>query len=205
MQKTEILIINPVSGKGRGEKLQSTIIKHAKDFYPHINVLITSEKNQAKEYIQSSAKQCSKLFVAGGDGTLNEVVRGFQTGHDFVLYSIPIGSGNDFSRSAGTLNKSIQEIFQASVNPKYVLCDIGRVRLQNSDNSVLETAFLSSCGSGFDATVSKFSNRKTFLTGLPLYISSVMKALVHLSFIDVEIILDHTDYFSGEKLLVTIG
>jgi diacylglycerol kinase (ATP) len=46
------------------------------------------------------------ILAAGGDGTLNQVVNGVLTGRETeiklpVIGLIPMGSGNDFARTAG--------------------------------------------------------------------------------------------------------
>lgn len=204
MTERVLLIINPVAGKGRGKKLEHKITRLAKSTYPEIDIYFTLEKNDACHFMRKNHATYQKVFVAGGDGTLNEICNSLPENPGFILYVLPIGSGNDFARANGLISRKHEDIFTHSKNGVFKTCDYGTITVITSSNQRIQSNFFSSCGSGFDAQVSKISNRKTFLTGLPLYISSVFKALTALSFVDVTVTIhDRTE--AGEKLLVAVG
>lgn len=73
----------------------------------NVEVLETLSKNDAVSLASKATLQSPDLILAaGGDGTLNQVVNGVLTGRETevnlpVIGLIPMGSGNDFARTAG--------------------------------------------------------------------------------------------------------
>lgn len=65
-------------------------------------VLFTTHKGHAAEYAKSiTAGQGNTLIAMGGDGTLHEILNGFENFEGNALGLIPFGTGNDFAAAAG--------------------------------------------------------------------------------------------------------
>ncbi|MCE1190444.1 MAG: diacylglycerol kinase family lipid kinase [Ignavibacteria bacterium] len=199
-----LLIVNPASGKGRTAKIQQYLIKTFTEIHNDSEVFISEYPRHAESYIYENGKRFKLVFIAGGDGTTSEVINGMKPEHDFTIGVLGVGSGNDFPRTLGTLGKSPKEVLYMGKADKKDRIDLGKIIIRNADGSELERVFHSTCGVGFDAAVSKISNRKSILRGLPLYLSSVFVALLQYKPLEVSIETEH-DRFRGRKLLITIG
>jgi diacylglycerol kinase (ATP) len=121
---------------------------------------------------------------------------------------LPIGSGNDFARAIGSLGKPLEEIFSAfaSGQTKIIKSDVGLIRFRkNGENEFSERKFISSCGIGLDAFIAQLSNRSSILKGLPLYLSSALKAIFTFKPMRLSIIIDGKEAENGMIHLAAIG
>ena len=171
------LILNPTAGKGRGLKILPQIEKLLTGLNIDLSHLkITKFPGHATELAGAFINKETSIFCVGGDGTLNEIINGFNNHVDVSLGVIPIGSGNDFARAIGILEKgfSLERYIQ---NNKKIACDVGHVKVFNGEKLILDKKFISSLGIGFDAMVSYKIRSIKVLKGLALYIASVILSL----------------------------
>jgi YegS/Rv2252/BmrU family lipid kinase len=99
----------------------------------NIEVFETLSKNDAVSLASKATNQYPDLILAaGGDGTLNQVVNGVLTGREMetklpVIGLIPMGSGNDFARTAGP-KAGIEQLITliGRFQPKKI--DVGNIR-----------------------------------------------------------------------------
>jgi diacylglycerol kinase (ATP) len=94
------LIVNPMSGANRGLPLLPRITKELRVD----EVTVTEGKDDAfRAAVRAANEGCDALYVAGGDGTLNEAIRGIAAvGGAFermAIGVIPLGTGNDFAKA----------------------------------------------------------------------------------------------------------
>ena len=76
MTKKMLFIFNPHSGKGQIKNhLLDILDKFAKAEYD-ITVRPTQERLDAYNYIKNNGDKFDRIVVSGGDGTLNEAVKG---------------------------------------------------------------------------------------------------------------------------------
>ncbi len=170
-------ILNPVAGNGKGLKIQPKIEKLLNNLnIADSNLKITEFSGHASALASFVIQKNSSLFCVGGDGTLNEIINGFNNQVDVSLGVIPIGSGNDFARAIGVLTKefSSEKYIQSD---KTIICDIGHVQVYNGGKCILDKKFISSFGIGFDALVAHKIRAIKVLKGLVLYIASVILSL----------------------------
>src|SRR6187431_2903523 len=97
------LIANPTSGTDRALDLLPLIADRLRTRFADLDVTVTSGPADASRAAASAVtEQCSALFVAGGDGTLNAALRGLFERTDSPRLSvgiIPLGTGNDFAKA----------------------------------------------------------------------------------------------------------
>lgn len=97
---TALLIVNPVRSRHTGRQL-TKIEETLQGFGVHCDVKFTERKGHGTALSARAVDEGYETIVAvGGDGTVNEVVNGV-VGSSAVVFSIPLGAGNDFLRSLG--------------------------------------------------------------------------------------------------------
>jgi YegS/Rv2252/BmrU family lipid kinase len=98
----------------------------------NVEVLETLSKNDGVSLASKATLQYPDLILAaGGDGTLNQVVNGVLTGREAevklpVIGLIPMGSGNDFARTAG-LKADAKQLLSLVTRFEPRKIDVGKV------------------------------------------------------------------------------
>jgi len=150
------LIINPAAGNGRAGRSRATLLKHLRRQGVVVEVHETEGPGHA-EALTRDARLAgrSRYLVAGGDGTVNEVINGlFSDGVPVpapLVAVVPLGSGNDWARSRG-LHVGLARIAEQLVTPKCTPCAVGRVSGLR-DGSPWQRYFGNSVGIGLDVCV----------------------------------------------------
>ncbi|MCI8519885.1 MAG: YegS/Rv2252/BmrU family lipid kinase [Clostridia bacterium] len=128
MPKKLLFIFNPHSGKAQIKNNLMDII----DIFTRAGYDVTAHPTQAPmdafEYISKNGSEYDRLVVSGGDGTLNEAVKGLMTftpDKRMPMGYIPAGTANDF---AATLNipKNMLDAARIAVEGSEFQCDTGR-------------------------------------------------------------------------------
>ena len=143
---------------------------------------LTFEGGDARRFAEEAAADGTKLVIAaGGDGTINEVVNGFE---DFLevftagspdnsppplprLGLVPLGTGNDFATSLGVPN-DIPSAVRVAVHGEPLEVDVGRVNERDFLN-------VSTGGVGAEATEETPSEIKNVIGPLAYLITGVRK------------------------------
>lgn len=152
-----IVIANHFAGSGRGKKitlqteayLQEKRIPyqfHQTEYPGHASLL-------APRLAASLNPGTDRLLVIGGDGTLHEAITGLkEQGSSFPVGYLPAGTGNDFARTIGLLQKPeqyLERILQAAT-PQEMECFT-----YSSSEGTRTGIGLNSMGLGFDGMVMK--------------------------------------------------
>ncbi|NLZ61827.1 MAG: YegS/Rv2252/BmrU family lipid kinase [Acholeplasmataceae bacterium] len=113
MGKKALLILNPLAGRKRGEKLINKIIRIFTDHGYEVLLKITAFHGQAIDLCQHCVHEADIVVPIGGDGTLNQVIQGMMNANIFKpIGFIPAGSSNVFSGNLGLP----KQILRAAVN-----------------------------------------------------------------------------------------
>jgi len=117
-----LFIINPKSGGGAGlDGLIAAIQAHFKN----VQIAYTQCKGHAVQLAAKAVEEGKeRVIVAGGDGTINEVVQSL-AGTKTALGVIARGSGNGLARELGCPLNNFDLACQHIKNSKPVLCDVG--------------------------------------------------------------------------------
>ena len=104
-----MLIVNPAAGSDQGVMIAGEAVKRLRDRFGDVDTVMTSAEGDARTAARAAAGEgCDYLFVAGGDGTLNEALNGVSDvprAMAAVTFGIvPIGTGNDFATALGIPN-----------------------------------------------------------------------------------------------------
>ncbi len=123
----QLFIYNYQSGKGLKPKALDKIIKYLTVSYPTIIICPTRNKGDAKDIAKKYLGQVDKIFVLGGDGTINDVITAIVTStFSPTLVLIPNGTMNDL---AHTLNipKDYRKAIDLAKTNKADLFDVIKV------------------------------------------------------------------------------
>ncbi|UCH80601.1 MAG: diacylglycerol kinase family lipid kinase [Nitrospiraceae bacterium] len=114
------LVVNPAAGRNSFaslNRIQSLLQKKSS-----LSTYITDKKGDAFDFAHT-LKETDRLVVAGGDGTINEVINGLlsspdQETRDIPVSIIPVGTVNVLAKELGIpedINGAVQRIFSGSV------------------------------------------------------------------------------------------
>lgn len=98
-----IFIINPAAGKHQNAcqhvpEIEAVFAAHPE--YGEYEIVYTKERGHATRIAEEHARRgdAVRLYAAGGDGTLSEVLQGAYRYPNVELTCMPYGSGNDYLR-----------------------------------------------------------------------------------------------------------
>ncbi len=137
----------------------------------------TTHPMHAAEIAREAAEAGTNLLIiAGGDGTIHEVVNGLMEVPVEArpkLGILPIGSGNDFAHSLGIRGDSIELLKKIYTGtPKRI--DVGAYKVSDGKQMYFSNTF----GIGFDATVTIRTLKLTFLRGFIMYFVAVLQTIL---------------------------
>lgn len=122
-----LLIVNPCSGKAKMKTSLMQVVSELSSGGYEVTVYPTKARGDATEYVCSLKPGIYDIIVvAGGDGTLNEVVTGLlRSGISCKVGYIPSGTLNEWS-SGLRISRNIQTAARDIVNGKEVCLDLGQ-------------------------------------------------------------------------------
>ncbi len=173
------VIVNPISGRRRGEKSIPAIEKRLRQAGVEYRLVRTERPWHAAELAEQAARERYDVIVsASGDGTFNEVLNGLmrarQAGFNHAaLGIIAIGTGNDFAGGVG-IPDDLEKSMEALLADKRKKIDIGLVRGGDYPEG---RYFGNGIGIGFDAAVVLAALRLRFLRGLPAYLIGAIQTV----------------------------
>lgn len=141
MSNRTIIIINPAA---KGERAKNIIGQIAR-LMPDAEIRQTHAPGDARTLAQQAVEEgISRVIVAGGDGTLNEVVNGL-AGSSCQLGVLPVGTVNVFALDLG-LPLKLEDAVKVIQNGKTQWVDLARAN---------DHWFIQLAGVGLDAQVVK--------------------------------------------------
>jgi diacylglycerol kinase (ATP) len=144
------LIVNPASGTDRAPGLLPRINAALRTVVRDLDITVTTDADDAARAATRAVEEgCDALYVAGGDGTLNIVVRAlFAAGsppRTIPIGVIPLGTGNDFAKALG-LGDDPEGALEALLALRVVDVDVGTLN---------DRPFVNTSAGGFVADVSQ--------------------------------------------------
>jgi len=190
------VILNPQAGSGRGKKDRAEILKRLTmaDFQYE---LVVSEfpKHIIQLTIDAIENGFRNIIIAGGDGSLNEVVNGvfYQTvclPEEITVGMIPVGTGNDWIKTFGIPNY-YKEAVKILKQREIMRQDIGRITFTENEETK-NCYFANMAGFGFDAVVATKTNQlKTKgRTGISLYLQALGSSFFNYQTSKIHVIID---------------
>ncbi len=151
-----LFIVNPAAGKAdRTETIEKTVKSAIEQGEVDGKAILyrTTGPGDATAYLTKRLQEIEddvRVYSCGGDGTLNEVVKGiYASGKENVALGVlPIGTGNDFIRSFSIPEssfRSVRHMLKGNATP------IDLIRVNTEDGA--EYVCINVASAGFDAAV----------------------------------------------------
>ncbi|MGZ5429549.1 MAG: diacylglycerol/lipid kinase family protein [Thermoanaerobaculia bacterium] len=124
------LILNPSSGSESAPLHLDTINQALRAKYGSMEIVVTVGGGDAEAAARVAVSDgCDVLFVAGGDGTLNEALNGVASAGALgavTLGVIPLGTGNDFAAALG-IPSALDDALRVLLEGREIRADVGEV------------------------------------------------------------------------------
>lgn len=201
------VIVNPISGRGLGQKSVSQIEQFLKQHGADFALVQTQGVWHAAELAKGAARDGYDVIVcASGDGTVNEAINGImrakQAGFNSAAFTVlGIGTGNDFAGGTG-IPTNLSDGLKALLVGKRKKIDLGFVKGGDYPDGRF---FGNGIGVGFDAAVGHEAIKVRWTRGLPAYLIGVIKTVfLYYNPAQVEIILDDKEVIKQTSLMISV-
>jgi len=196
---TAKIILNPYSARWEAQRRKSEIEAALKQAGIEYDLVESERPNHATELAQqASLDGFSPIVVAGGDGTIGEVVNGlYRNRPDGVLGPIgilPLGTANDLATNLG-MPLDLEQAAMAIAGGKTRRIDLG---LAN------DWVFANNSAVGLEPVVTIYNIRMTSLRGVIRYLVAALRAIFSKPSWTMNITWDDGQY-EGPVSLVSVG
>lgn len=170
---TVALVVNPISGGGKGKKLGEAIARELSRRSIHF-VLIregSAQENLDSLTRNSLKESLSSVVSVGGDGLAHSLFP-FAIDRSLPILVAPAGTGNDFARSVGTFGLNTKQLVDLLTSVEPTKIDMGKVKQGDQERwfgQVLST--------GFDSLVNERANGYRVLRGKFKYVIATFREL----------------------------
>ena len=177
------IILNPNALLRRSSQFWKNIEVRLREVQIDYHQHVTSTVDEAKALIISLCKRGERHFIiVGGDGTLNIFANAVMESHvnssEIFAAFIPLGTGNDWSRSHGYSNRYLDTI-DSLVKGNFINHDVGLVETLVNDKVISARYFINIAGFGFDGSVINNASKKTYkIFPKQLYLFNLLKTLL---------------------------
>ncbi|NLL51368.1 MAG: YegS/Rv2252/BmrU family lipid kinase [Peptococcaceae bacterium] len=175
-----LLIYNPAAGNGSFKNSLDWIIKTVQEKGSYLIPYRTSTVKALQKMFHSiDLNSIDRIWIAGGDGTIHEVINAlYKVEGDIPVGIFPVGTANDFAyyfQFPAEINKMVNLLLQ----DKFTYCDIGIA----NNHYFLNVASMGSLVDVSQKTDKKFKN----ILGLLAYYLKGAEELTHLKPVQVSI------------------
>lgn len=162
------LIVNPVSGTDAAPGYLQVINERLRAVVGELDMVMTIEAGDALRLAEQAARDgYERLFIAGGDGTLNEVLNGVARVEGALrrvtFGLIPLGTGNDFATALG-LSEEVEEAVRILARGRTVWVDVGRLDDRSFVN-VSAGGFIAEVSDAVDPRLKTVAGKLAYLVG----------------------------------------
>ncbi|MCS7261526.1 MAG: diacylglycerol kinase family lipid kinase [Anaerolineae bacterium] len=170
------IIVNPVAGRGRAEKLLAGLYAYLDRYGVSADIVHTRAKGDAIQLARQAAREgYARVVAMGGDGTVGEVtaglLRAMEEGYEAVLGILPAGSGNDYAYAVGIPTR-LEPACRRLVDGQVRCVDVVRV---TADGRTYY--FNNTVGIGLDADVLLETHKLKRIRGFLLYFTALLRVL----------------------------
>ena len=171
-----VLIFNPYAGKGSARNSEEKIREMLLSAGIETEVRRTEGAMHAAALAEAAAKEgAERVFISGGDGSINEAVNGLVSAQKqgftgSALGIIPNGRGNDFCAAIGMPLKP-ERMAEVFAGDHRIRCDIGA-----AGDGTFERYFINGSGFGIESAINFYASQSR-LKGKISYIYGIVKSI----------------------------
>lgn len=190
------VVVNPVSGKGRGAVLGAEVTGYMHSHQVPYTLITASTSDALLHNLQSlsDALDLDGIIAVGGDGLVHLVLQ-VAAPKSIPFTVVPAGTGNDFARTIGTENATVEKILRNALETNPSKIDLGLVDSEYF-GAVLST--------GFDSVVNERANNLRWPKGPTRYNAAMVLELPKFAPIKYEITTESRS-FEVRAMLIAIG
>jgi len=200
-----VAIVNPQSDGGRTARRWPAVCAALRERIGDFETRRTRERGHASRLAYDAQREGADcLVVAGGDGTIGEVVHGLlaaDVAQHCTIGILPLGSGGDFVRTLGvdTLEAALDALAKGAVRS----VDAGRVCFEREAGDTLERFFANEASCGLSAQVAaEVAGRHRRLGGSLAFAHGALRAIAAFAPRAVRIEVDGRCVHDGPHTLV---
>ncbi|MCK4329513.1 diacylglycerol kinase family lipid kinase [candidate division WOR-3 bacterium] len=190
------LIINPVSGSGRGKRDWPQVSALLKEAGIGFKYTFTEYRDHATDLARKAVEEGWRgIICVGGDGSANEVINGIFTQNnvstkDVSIALIPVGVGKDWGRTIG-IPSHYTDAVNAIKNASTFIQDAGLVQYYDA-GTLKKRYFANVAGIGYDALVTEKANlmKEQGRSGTLPYLLSLITCLLKYRYTSVKLKVD---------------
>ena len=195
------VILNPYARRGLARKQIGRVQRVLAAAGIKADLTILQRKCQARqEAMAATFGPYDAVVVAGGDGTLHDVINGLMIASSgdrtCPVGILPLGTANDFYEMAG-LPDDLDEAAQVIAGGTERLIDAGSVRFidsptSNGTGAVFQGRFFdNNCALAMEPVVTQQANQITYPAGNMRYVVAVAKTLFRMKAWNMQIVWDN--------------
>lgn len=168
------LIANPVSGTDTAPTFLPLINSALRESFGDLDISLTVGAGDAREIAAKTAadESYSHIFVAGGDGTLNEVLNGAASvsgALERITFGlIPLGTGNDFGSAALGLTENVEDTLAVLKRKQTIAVDVGQIEIDAARHYFINVSaggFIAEVSSAVDPQLKSIAGKLAYLIG----------------------------------------
>lgn len=207
--------MNPLAGGGRALRRLREIQEALGKYNLKHEIILTKGRGDATELGRGARLDgVDVLAVAGGDGTLNEVVQAYFDedgkaipGPDLAL--LPFGTGDDLRRTLGLPSTVDEAVARIRFGARRAL-DVGLLRFEADGTANARRVFVNVASFGIGGHVDALVNRApgwvgSALGGKALFSLATMRAMASYRNAAVRVSVDGAPWFEGKVLNLAIA
>lgn len=202
------LIVNPASGGGIRRARLDALVARAEAVCGPLSVATTHAPGDAAELAFRAAREgCRRLLVAGGDGTVGEVVGGLMRAGlpRPRLALLPIGSGCDLARSLGIPRRLDAALAIAAADVVRPL-DVARIVARDRSGAPIERHFANEASAGISGdTVARVAARRSPLGPRIAFLAAALAALTRHRPFEAALEVDGARVYEGPISLCVVA
>ncbi|MGC8907817.1 MAG: diacylglycerol/lipid kinase family protein [Desulfomonilaceae bacterium] len=189
-----LIIANPVAGKGKTVHKTRVLADLLRSRNHRVEVFITEKAGDATTRASNVRSSCDRIVIAGGDGTVNEVLNGLEEPFSIPIIHFATGTANQLAHHLKTPKKPAKLVH---------LIEDGTIRRIDM-GLVGAHRFLLQTSAGFDALVTKvMAEQPRIGSGYLAYALPIVRALFRHGLADVDVQIDGGPAKKARGVIIT--
>ena len=190
--KRYLFIHNPAANRYRSGSYFKRVVALAKQEIEHCEFVVSKDKHDIRKIVRKEASNYDIIVACGGDGTVRKTAIA-TLDFDVSLGIIPLGSGNDFTKSLN-IPSDLKRALLLLKSEKVADIDVGYCN---------DIPFMNSLGFGFDGLTNEYASKSKISNGTLRYIFAALKANKNRSISNAEILFRDHQNISKPVIMIT--